>query len=159
MTLIKNIARMVFFLDLVFLSATGAWAENKNPATLFSVLQFQQKQAQTYSQIEETPITDQEKILLAETESATTAPEEKPDTPLKLKKNDFENSICFRCHQDTDFTPSDKTIQQWRMLIEKNGHDIFKKIVWESPDQKEQILFYLINNAGTSGAEGIGVWH
>ncbi|MDA8404926.1 MAG: hypothetical protein M0Z56_12155 [Desulfobacteraceae bacterium] len=79
---------------------------------------------------------------------------------FKFKENDFENSVCFRrCHQPDDFKPSDKTEQQWRMLIEKNGHDIFKKIIWEFPGQKEQTLRYLIEHAGDSGNEGIGVWH
>jgi hypothetical protein len=75
------------------------------------------------------------------------------------KKFDFETSVCFKCHQTTDFKPSEKTEQQWRMLIEKNQHEIFKKIVWEYPDQKKQILDYLVKHAGGSGAEGIGVWH
>lgn len=159
-TLIKKIALMVFFLDLVFLFATGAWAENKKPTTQLSFLQDQGETAKNYSQVEETPITDQEEVLVAESKTAPATPEEKPRTLLKFNKDDFENSVCFRrCHQLNNFTPSEKTEQQWRMLIEKNGHDIFKKIVWESPDQKEQTLFYLINHAGSPGDEGIGVWH
>ena len=121
MTFIKKAVYIVFFLDLLLLFATGAWAENTAIAA---------------------------------------APKEMPGIPEKFQKIDFENSVCFRrCHQVNDINPSDKTEQQWRMLIEKNGHDIFKKIMWESSDQKEKTLIYLLKHAGGSGAEGIGVWH
>ncbi|MDA3896910.1 MAG: hypothetical protein PF482_12285 [Desulfobacteraceae bacterium] len=74
---------------------------------------------------------------------------------------EFENSICFkRCHNTGDFYPSDNTAKQWRLLIDQEGHAIFSDIPWESPQQKEQILDYLLNNARNTkpGSAGIGVW-
>jgi hypothetical protein len=158
-TSIKIIARIVIFAGLVLLFASGVWAENNNPASPPPPLQYQQNPKQPLPVIEETLITDQEQPVRAETAPAAVAPKKMPVTSGAFKKIDFENSVCFKCHQVSDFNPSEKTEQQWRMLIEKNGHDIFKKIVWESPGQKEQILTYLIKHAGGSGAEGIGVWH
>jgi len=83
----------------------------------------------------------------------------KPMPPFP--QNQFENSICFkRCHTKNDFSPSRKTQRQWILLIEKNGHAIFQKIPWESPEQKEQILIYLLKHAKDKNTpkEGIGVW-
>ena len=159
-TFIKKAAHMVIFLDLVLLFTTGVWAENYNPTTQIPLSHHQQNSAQTPSLIRENLKTDQEQTLLAENTGTAAAPKEMPGIPEKFKKIDFDNSVCFRrCHQVNDFNPSDKTEQQWRMLIEKDGHDIFKKIVWESRDQKEQTLHYLLKHAGGSSAEGIGVWH
>jgi hypothetical protein len=73
----------------------------------------------------------------------------------------FEDSICFkRCHKSSDFHPSDNTAKQWRLLIDQEGHAIFSEIPWESPQQKEEMLDYLFNNARNSKPEsaGIGVW-
>jgi len=78
--------------------------------------------------------------------------------PPKIGLKEFDNSLCFRCHNTKDFSPSDKTSKQWRLLIEDNGHAIFDEILWEYPNQKEQILNFLLENAGNYRAEGIGVW-
>jgi len=159
-TFIKKAAGFVIFLDLLFLFSTVVWAENIQPTTQPALLHHPQNSAQTSPLIEETPITDQEQTVRAENTASFGRPEETPVSPEKFNKFDFDNSVCFiQCHQATDFKPSDKTEQQWRMLIEKDGHDIFKKIKWESADQKEKTLIYLLKNAGGSGSEGIGVWH
>jgi hypothetical protein len=78
--------------------------------------------------------------------------------PPKITINDFHSSICFQCHAINDFYPSDKTQKQWRRLLERDGHSIFAKISWESPQQRIQILEFLLENAGTYRAEGIGLW-
>ncbi|MBC2717699.1 MAG: hypothetical protein HF978_20545 [Desulfobacteraceae bacterium] len=85
--------------------------------------------------------------------------EEQKAGPMKISANDFHNSICFKCHTINDFSPSDKTQKQWRRLIEDDGHAIFENISWETPYQKNQILEFLLENAGTYRAEGIGLWH
>jgi hypothetical protein len=80
---------------------------------------------------------------------------------MMILKSDYDNAVCFKkCHQKEDFSPSDKTRLQWQMLIENNGHDIFKKIIWEDQAQKEQVMMYLLDNSRSSGyqTEGIGVW-
>jgi hypothetical protein len=79
--------------------------------------------------------------------------------PPKLSLNDFNSSICFKCHTVNDFSPSDKTQKQWRRLLEDDGHSIFEKISWDSPYQKSQILEFFYDNAGNYRAEGIGVWN
>ncbi len=79
--------------------------------------------------------------------------------PPKFSINDFHSSICFKCHGLNDFVPSDKTKKQWRRLLEDDGHSIFDQIAWENPYQKSQILEFLLENAGTYRAEGIGVWN
>jgi len=73
----------------------------------------------------------------------------------------FESSVCFkRCHNKNDFYPSDHTAKQWRLLIGQEGHTIFSEIPWESPQQKKEVLDYLLNNARKSRPDsaGIGVW-
>jgi len=158
-TSIKKAAHIVIFLNLVLFFSTGVWAENNQRASQPPLPQNQQISPQPPLPIQETPITDQERPVYADKTQEALTPIETPRISGELKKIDFEHSVCFRCHQATDFEPSKKTEQQWRMLIEKNGHDIFKEIVWEFPGQKEQILDYLVKHAGGSGAEGIGVWH
>lgn len=76
-------------------------------------------------------------------------------------KQEYDNAVCFkRCHIKNDFSASDYTAKQWWLLIGENGHTIFSEIPWETPDKKEKILSYLLNNAACSGSlkEGIGVW-
>lgn len=85
--------------------------------------------------------------------------EEKKTGPAKMSMNDFHSSICFQCHTVNEFSPSDKTRQQWRRMIENEGHAIFKDIPWENTYQKQQILQFLLENAGTYRAEGIGLWN
>ena len=73
----------------------------------------------------------------------------------------FEHSVCFlQCHHQHKVSPADKTQKQWRLLIEDNGHDIFRPIQWESPEQKKVILNFLLQHARDAGpdTEGIGVW-
>ncbi|MDZ7832684.1 MAG: hypothetical protein U5L07_13095 [Desulfobacterales bacterium] len=87
--------------------------------------------------------------------------EEKEKSLPPLPQNEFKNAICFkRCHTEKDFSPSQKTRKQWIILIEKNGHAIFRKIPWESPEQKDQILIYLLRHARDANGikEGIGIW-
>lgn len=96
------------------------------------------------------------------------APEVRTKDPVNSFRNadreiarEFENSICFkRCHNFDQIHPSDKTAKQWRLLIEKDGHAIFSRIPWKTPEQKEKVLDYLLQNAGksTPGPAGIGVW-
>ena len=88
--------------------------------------------------------------------------EEKEKSLPPLPQNEFNNSICFkRCHTEKDFSPSRKTRKQWIILIEKNGHAIFQKIPWESMEQKDQVLIYLLRHARDAETikEGIGVWN
>lgn len=87
--------------------------------------------------------------------------EKKEKSLPPLPQNEFKNSICFkRCHSENDFSPSQKTRKQWIILIEKNGHAIFQKIPWESTEQKDQILIYLLRHARDANGikEGIGIW-
>ena len=82
----------------------------------------------------------------------------RPPSPESLG---FEKSICFkRCHYSSQFQASDKTVKQWTLLIEKNGHSIFSEIPWQNSDQKRKIVDYLIEHARDSKPEasGIGVW-
>jgi hypothetical protein len=79
--------------------------------------------------------------------------------PPKFSINDFHSSLCFQCHTINNFSPSDKTQKQWRRLLEEDGHSIFEEIPWDNPYQKNQILDFLIENAGTYRAEGIGLWN
>jgi len=79
--------------------------------------------------------------------------------PPKFSVNDFHSSLCFQCHDVNDFSASDKTQKQWRRFLEEDGHSIFEEIPWENPYQKNQILEFLIENAGTYRAEGIGLWN
>ena len=88
--------------------------------------------------------------------------EEKEKALPPLPQKEFETSICFqRCHKKNDFSPSRKTRKQWIILIEKEGHAIFQKIPWESNEQKDQILIYLLRRARDADGikEGIGVWN
>ncbi|MFP4532202.1 MAG: hypothetical protein ACLFNS_05925 [Desulfobacterales bacterium] len=76
-------------------------------------------------------------------------------------RQDFDNAICFRkCHAPQSISPKDKPKNLWRMLIEKNGHAIFAEIPWQSQEQKEKILQYLLAHANNAEPEyeGIGVW-
>lgn len=79
--------------------------------------------------------------------------------PTKFSINDFHSSLCFQCHAINNFSPSDKTQKQWRRLLEEDGHSIFEEIPWDNPYQKNQILDFLIENAGNYRAEGIGLWN
>jgi hypothetical protein len=85
--------------------------------------------------------------------------EVKKKGPPKFSMNDFHSSLCFKCHTINDVSPSDKTIKQWRRLLEEDGHSIFEQISWESSYQKSQIIEFLYENAGTYRAGGIGVWN
>jgi hypothetical protein len=137
--LIKKLVYMIIIFSLILLES-GVSAENNSPPSHPIRLIFQEETITELPLIKESEITDKRQVD-------------------RMNRCDFENSICFmRCHQKGAFSPSDKTEQQWRMLIEKDGHDIFERIVWESSQQKKQILNYLIEHAGSSGAEGIGVW-
>ncbi|PIP42602.1 MAG: hypothetical protein COX19_00570 [Desulfobacterales bacterium CG23_combo_of_CG06-09_8_20_14_all_51_8] len=109
-----------------------------------------------------TPINENQ---LDELSPSLTAPEKKiTNAPLKthpITDQNFRDSVCFkRCHSATDFHPSDNTARQWRLLIEDDGHALFEEIPWESLQEKEEILNYLLNNSkNTSPAPaGIGVW-
>ena len=63
----------------------------------------------------------------------------------EIIRAEFESSVCFeRCHQINEIHPSDNTAKQWILLIEKDGHSIFDNIPWESPEQKEALLQYLL---------------
>lgn len=128
----KRIVPAAVFLCLMLLCAPCLFAESMNPDT---------DPALSGSQVPDT----------------AAPPANAPS--YRFKAPDFETSVCFKkCHQPTSINPSKRTEQQWRMLIEKNGHDIFETIAWEYPGQKEQVLWYLIEHAGGSGNEGIGVW-
>lgn len=85
--------------------------------------------------------------------------EEQKALPSKLSINDFHDSLCFKCHATSDFSPSDKTRKEWQYLIEDDGHMIFENIPWETPWEKKQILEFLLENAGNHRAEGIGLWN
>ena len=103
-------------------------------------------------------------LQLEDLSPSLTAPEsgETPDAAFDRKMQyDFENSICFKkCHRKNDFHPSGHTAKQWRLLIEADGHAIFEEIKWAGPQEKEEILNYLLRHAKDSkpGAAGIGVW-
>ena len=84
--------------------------------------------------------------------------EDRKNEPAKMTINEFHCSVCFNCHDIHDLSPSDKTPKQWRRLIEDDGHAIFENISWDTPLQKNQILEFLIENAGAYRAEGIGLW-
>ena len=89
------------------------------------------------------------------------APPLSPEEYSANIKAEFDSAVCFKkCHYKDDFSPADKTRKQWHRLIENNGHDIFKKISWENPQQKEYVLIYLYENARNPDfqAEGVGVW-
>lgn len=85
--------------------------------------------------------------------------EEQKTGPSKLSINRFHGGICFKCHAPNDFSPSDKTRNEWQYLIEDDGHAIFENIPWENSSQKKQIVEFLIENAGNHRAEGIGLWN
>lgn len=87
--------------------------------------------------------------------------EEKEKALPPIPKDEFESSICFkRCHKPDDFSPSQKTRKQWVLLIESEGHAVFEKIPWESPEQKDRVLVFLLRHARDKGdiEEGIGLW-
>lgn len=85
--------------------------------------------------------------------------EDKKEQLTNMSITEFHQTLCFKCHSVADFSPSDKTQKQWRRLIEDDGHAIFENISWETPYQKNQILEFLLENAGNYRAEGIGVWN
>jgi len=85
--------------------------------------------------------------------------EEQKVGPPRISVTEFYHSICFKCHTVNDFLPTDRTQKQWRRLIEDDGHAIFANISWESPYQKDQVLEFLIENAVSYRAEGIGLWN
>lgn len=139
---IKRIVPAAVFLCLLLLIASDIFADNMNPEPSPEVVAASQ-------------IQDNGPASIPAPDGATVR-----NPSYKFKRYDFENSVCFKkCHQAAFIDPSKKTEQQWRMLIEKNGHDVFETIVWEYPGQKEQVLMYLIEHAGGSGDEGIGVWN
>ena len=98
------------------------------------------------------------KLLKEKVEEINTLLEEQKAGPPPITLKEFHTSLCFNCHDISDFSPSDKTRKQWRRLIEEDGHAIFENISWETPFQKHQILKFLVENAGTYRSEGIGVW-
>ncbi len=106
-----------------------------------------------------TPLNSDEMVQLSPARIEKIIEKEKSLPPIP--KNEFENSICFkRCHKPNDFSPSQKTRKQWLLLIENEGHAIFEKIPWESPEQKDRVLIFLLRNAKDESRmkEGIGVW-
>lgn len=93
--------------------------------------------------------------------STIAAPPISPEEYSANIKAEYDSGVCFKkCHQNNDFSPSDKTRKQWQVLIEKNGHDIFEKIIWETPLKRDYVLIYLYENARNPDfkTEGIGVW-
>lgn len=93
--------------------------------------------------------------------AAVGAPGQNNSNVSSFTREDFDNSICFqKCHNPKRISPEDKPKNLWRLLIEEGGHDIFAEIPWESPEQKEQILQYLLNQAKKDEpeSEGIGFW-
>ena len=78
------------------------------------------------------------------------------DTPMT--RQEFENSVCFTCHQAGQLSAADRTEVQWELLIEKDGHDIFDSIPWQNDLEKQRISDYLRENAKGFMTEGIGVW-
>jgi hypothetical protein len=83
-----------------------------------------------------------------------------PELQNKMDQ-EFANSVCFKqCHKSGDFYPSDNTAKQWQLLIGQDGHAIFSDIEWKSPQQKKDILDYLLKNSKQTRPEsaGIGVW-
>lgn len=90
---------------------------------------------------------------------STSSAENSQSASDTISRRQFDNSICFiKCHQQKAFSLADKSQKQWEILIEKNGHAIFKKIPWENELQKKQIVNYLHENAKGFMKEGIGVW-
>jgi len=105
------------------------------------------------------PLDDQSLEVLSP--AATAAPPVSPEQYSAILKQEFASSMCFqKCHQRNDFSPTDKTKKQWQALIEKNGHDVFEKLSWETPQKKEYVLLYLYENSKNTElkSEGIGVW-
>lgn len=106
-----------------------------------------------------TPLDEDEMIQLSPARIAEIIEKEKTLPPLSL--NVFEDSICFqKCHTENDFSPSHKTQKQWLILIEKDGHAIFQEIPWQSADEKDRVLIFLLKHARDANTikEGIGVW-
>lgn len=107
------------------------------------------------------PLDDQSLEVLSPATTEIVAPPVSPEQHSAILKSEFDSSICFRkCHQRDDFSASDKTKKQWQTLIEKNGHDVFEKLSWETPQKKEYVLLYLYENAKNTElkSEGIGAW-
>ena len=76
-------------------------------------------------------------------------------------KSTIKNT-CFvsDCHSKGDFSPGDKSSDQWQSLIGDDEHAIFAKIDWKSEAQKKKVLKYLKSHASDTQrtAKGIGVW-
>ncbi|MDA8404925.1 MAG: hypothetical protein M0Z56_12150 [Desulfobacteraceae bacterium] len=107
------------------------------------------------------PLPDQALEILSPSTIQKIPPPISPEQYSAMLKAEYDSSVCFKkCHSRNDFSPSDKTKKQWRLLIEKNGHDIYEKISWENPQKKDYILIYLYENARNPDfkAEGVGVW-
>ena len=97
-------------------------------------------------------------IIQKKMQEITEIIEEQETGPPKITAADFHDSICFRCHNTDDFSPADKTLTQWQRLIGEDGHTIFAEIPWASSSQKNQILQFLMENAGNYRSQGIGLW-
>ena len=105
-----------------------------------------ENQSDTESGSRLTPINENQ---LDELSPSLTVPEKKitnaPINTHPIIDQNFRDSVCFkRCHSVTDFNPSDNTARQWRLLIEDDGHALFEEIPWESLQEKEEILNYLL---------------
>lgn len=84
---------------------------------------------------------------------------------LVMAKQEVKGTIkntCFvsDCHSAGDFSPGDKSSDQWASLIGDDEHAIFANIDWKSEAQKKKVLEYLKNHASDTQrtAKGIGVW-
>lgn len=107
------------------------------------------------------PLDDDSLEVLSPATTENASPPLSPEQHSAILQQEFESSMCFqKCHQKNDFSPSDKTKKQWQALIENNGHDVFEKLSWETPQKKEYVLLYLYENAKNTElkSEGIGVW-
>ncbi len=159
----------IFFVFLsCFLTSDSiglVWATEQNP---FMVITTLEKKPPKSFKLVSAHIIDAHLLddqMLEDLSPALIAP-----LPVKVSRNDhnqfinqvFNNSICFKqCHNRNEFSVSDITEKQWRILIGDGGHAVFNIIPWEKPEEKEKILKYLLNNAANSRpeAEGIGIWN
>lgn len=156
----------IFLSCFLIIDSTGfLWATEQNPFLLITTLEKESPKSFKLisAQVIDAQLLDDQ--MLEDLSPALIAP-----LPVIVSRNEYnqfikqeyDNSICFKqCHSRNDFSVSDKTEKQWRLLIEDDGHAIFNIIPWEKPPSKEKILKYLLNNALNSGpkAEGIGIWH
>lgn len=79
---------------------------------------------------------------------------------LHSLQSSFNRSVCHQCHNPGDINAADKTRKQWRVLIGNNGHSVFKPIPWSNPEEKSNVMRYLLEHAKNTNlhSEGIGVW-